>query len=89
MDRWDYYGERMDEGMQQMSTDEEEVIKLCKDISIYKSSGIDGLSSRICKDAFLVLSYQLTYLLNCSLSFVHLQRLLTFVKCSTQWTLQF
>ena len=51
-----------------MVADEEEVVKLCKDINVYKSSGIDGLSSRICKDAFLVLSNQLTYLLNCSLS---------------------
>ena len=66
-DRWYYYGDRVDEGMQQMETEEEEVIKLCKDIIIYKSSGIDGLSARVCKDAFLVLLHQLTYLLNCSL----------------------
>ena len=67
-EKWYYYGERMDVGMQQMETDEEEVFNLCKGINIYKSSGIDGLSSRICKDAFLALSHQLTYLLNCSLS---------------------
>ena len=67
-DRWEYYGRRSDEGMQQMVTDEEEIIKLCKDINIYKSSGIEELSSRICKDAFLVLSQQMTHLFKCSLS---------------------
>ena len=67
-DRWEYYGKRSDDGIQPMVTDEEEIIKLCKDINIYKSSGIEGLSSRICKDAFLVLSQQMTHLFNCSLS---------------------
>ena len=66
-EKWYYQGDRVDEEMQQMDTDEVEVVKLCKDINIYKSSGTDGLSSRVCKDAFLVLSHQLTYLLNCSL----------------------
>ena len=66
--KWNYYGERVDEDIQQISTDREEVIKLCKEINMYKSSGIDELSSRICKDAFLAIPDQLTYLFNCSLS---------------------
>ena len=32
-----------------------------------KSSGFDDISARLCKDAFLVLSTQLTYMFNCSL----------------------
>ena len=45
----------------------EEVIKLCKDIAPMKSSGLDEISSKICKDAFLVLSEQLVYIFNTSL----------------------
>ena len=33
-----------------------------------KSSGIDELSSRLCKDAFLALEPQLVHLFNCSLT---------------------
>ena len=33
-----------------------------------KASGMDKLSSRVCKDAFMILGNQLTHLFNCSLS---------------------
>ena len=49
-------------------TDFEEVHNLCKEINISKSSSIDLLSSRVLKDAFLVLTLQLVYLFNLSLS---------------------
>ena len=65
--QWSYFGETVEDSIGEMRTDTEEVRNLCKDIETLKSSGIDELSSRICKDAFLVLSDQLTFLFNCSL----------------------
>ena len=66
--RWLFHGERIMEDIQPFTTDIEEVISLCKEIETYKSSGLEKLSSKICKDAFMALSPQLTYLFNCSLS---------------------
>ena len=43
---------------------EREIKKLVNEICITKSSAIDDLSSRIIKDAFQVLSFELTYLFN-------------------------
>ena len=51
-----------------ISTDFEEVHNLCKEINVTKSSAINLLSSKILKDAFLVLTLQLVYLFNLSLS---------------------
>ena len=48
-------------------TDFEEVHTLCKEINTSKSSAIDLLSTKILKDAFLVLTLQLVYLFNLSL----------------------
>ena len=53
--------------MHGFNTDQDEVLKLCKEIEIMKSSGMDKISGRICKDAFVVLSNQLTHLFNSSL----------------------
>ena len=64
---WRYYGEMLQESIRDFSTNLEEVKVLCKDINIMKSSGIDILSSRLCKDAFMVLGLQLVHLFNCSL----------------------
>ena len=50
-----------------MFTDREEVIKLCKSIKTLKSSGFDDISSRICRDAFLVITEEITFIFNCSL----------------------
>ena len=51
----------------EVHTDFEEVYSLCKEINISKSSSIETLSSKIIKDAFLVLILQLVYLFNLSL----------------------
>ena len=48
--------------------DFEEVHSLCKEINTSKYSSVDMLASRILKDAFLVLTLQLVYLFNISLS---------------------
>ena len=66
-DDWSYYGERVNENMETPITDEAEVVKICREIKVMKSSGMAKLSSKICKDAFLALSTQLTHLFNCSL----------------------
>ena len=63
---WEYYGETV-QGLAENITTVEEVSKLCKGIEVMKASGMDLLSAKICKDAFLVLVHQLTYLFNCSL----------------------
>ena len=65
---WRYYGETLQRGIENMVTNIEEVHKLCKGINTMKSSGIDVLSSRLCKDAFMALEAQLVYLFTCSLA---------------------
>ena len=57
----------MEESIGDFQTNTEEVIRLLKDINALKSSGIDKIASRLCKDAFMVLPDQLTHLFNCSL----------------------
>ena len=49
-----------------VSTDE--VLKVCKAIDISKSSAVDGLSSKILKDAFVAIVHKLTRLFNLSLT---------------------
>ena len=66
-DKWNYYGERNPNSIAPLATTIEEVIGICREIDIMKSSGMDKLSSRICKDAFLALSEQLVFLFNCSM----------------------
>ena len=66
--RWEYFGETVEQSIDSFNTNLEEVNKLCKDINIMKSSGIDEISSRLCKDAFMVLGHQLVHIFNCSLS---------------------
>ena len=66
---WEFSGEKVqDSEITSIHTDFEEVFNLCKEMNISKSSAIDLLSSRIIKDAFLVLILQLVYLFNLSLS---------------------
>ena len=65
--RWKYFGVELEDSIEGISTNVDEVIELCKGIETMKSSGFDKLSSRICKDAFLVLIDQLVHLFNCSL----------------------
>ena len=65
---WRYYGDISQNSIDRPITNAEEVHKLCKEINPMKSSGMDELSSKLCKDAFLVLSEQLAHLFNCSLN---------------------
>ena len=67
-DDWSYYGDTLNISIDPFLTNKDEVLKLCKDINPMKSSGMDCLSSRICKDAFMVLGDQLVHLFNSSLS---------------------
>ena len=62
------YPPNNDTEISEIHTDFEEVRTLCKEINTSKSSALDLLSSRILKDAFLVLGLQLVYLFNLSLS---------------------
>ena len=64
---WSFFGNCSDIEMEGIQTDIEEVIELCKNIETFKSSGLDDVSSRICKDAFMVVAEQLTYIFNVSL----------------------
>ena len=64
---WVYHGEEVVDELHDIETDEVEVRRLCKEIKPMKSSGIDKLSSRICKDAFTVLVDKLVHIFNCSL----------------------
>ena len=66
--RWEYFGVTVQDNIQGFGTELAEVTALCKQINTMKSSGIDELSSRLCKDAFMVLGRQLVHLFNCSLS---------------------
>ena len=61
-------GERVDVHCPPMSTDFEQVLKLCREIKVTKSSGLCNVASRICKDAFVVIVPQLVYLFNLSLA---------------------
>ena len=50
--QWKYYGVRVDHDMPQIQTDVEEVINLCREIEILKSSGIEEISFRLCKEGY-------------------------------------
>ena len=48
-------------------TNSDDVRKLVKQICLFKASGIDHLSTKVLKDAFLILTDQITYMFNLSL----------------------
>ena len=48
-------------------TNSDDVRKLVKQICLFKASGIDHLSTKVLKDAFLMLTDQITYMFNLSL----------------------
>ena len=64
---WVYFGDRLQNSLEHIQTDVDEVVELLKEIEYLKSSGLEEISSRICKDAFLVLHDHLTHIFNCSL----------------------
>ena len=45
----------------------DDVHKLVKQICLFKASGIDNLSTKVLKDAFFILTDQITYMFNLSL----------------------
>ena len=67
-DQWVYYGDVNEHVLPDFETDFDEVHKLCKEINTMKSSGMDEISARVCKDAFLILADKLVHIFNCSLS---------------------
>ena len=66
--RWFSDGENNRKLLGDCLTNFDQVRTLVKDINVCKSSGLDGISSRVLRDALLVLVPQLVYLLNLSLS---------------------
>ena len=64
--RWDYTGVNTDKTLANIRTNIDEVMKLCNDINIDKSSSILNLSSEILRDAFLALPEKLVELFNLS-----------------------
>ena len=63
---WNYDGIEADIILGDMHTDVPEIIKLCKEININKSSSINHLSSEIIRDAFLAVPAKVVELFNLS-----------------------
>ena len=63
---WSFKGTEPDSTLEDITTDVDEVLKLCKGININKSSGINHLSSEIIRDAFLVSPNKVVELFNLS-----------------------
>ena len=63
---WKFNGHHTDLLLDDISTNIEEVTKLCNNININKSSCIENLSAEILRDAFLAISEKITELFNCS-----------------------
>ena len=67
-DPWKFFGSVSNESCPDISTDYEQVLNLCKEINVVKSSGFGDIASKVFKHAFMVLIPQLVYLFNLSLS---------------------
>ena len=65
---WSFMGQVNQEVLNDVHTDYEEVYKLCKEINVTKSAGLQNMSTKFLKDAFIVLVPQLVYLFNLSLA---------------------
>ena len=64
--RWEYNGVQTNKTLPNFETNLDEVIKLCKEININKSSSIDNLSSEILRDAFMAIPEKVVELFNLS-----------------------
>ena len=64
--RWDYNGVRTDKTLTHIMTNLDEIVKLCKEININKSSSIENLSSEILRDAFMAIPENIVELFNLS-----------------------
>ena len=65
---WTYTGEEYLNNIPNIVTDEDEILKLAKDIDVNKSSAIEYISSRIIKDVFITIPVIIAKLYNTSLS---------------------
>ena len=65
---WVFHGQQIDEECPSLITNFEQVRRLCREINTMKSSGLPDCSSRVYKDAFMVIIPQLVYLFNLSFS---------------------
>ena len=61
---WNYEGHTCDHALSDITTSQEEVIKICKKIIINKSSCVKDLSGEILRDAFLAIPEKLCMLFN-------------------------
>ena len=64
---WTYNGIQIETDINDIVTDEEEILKLCKAIDTAKTSAIENLSSMVIKDAFCAIPHIISRLLNLSL----------------------
>ena len=65
-EKWDYNGSSTNSQLDDIQTNIDEVIKLCNNININKSSCIENLSAEVLRDAFLAIPDKVTELFNCS-----------------------
>ena len=63
---WDFHGHVSGIECPEFNTDFEEVLQLCKEINISKSSGVKDIAAKVFKSAFMVLIPQLVYMFNLS-----------------------
>ena len=63
---WNYNGIETDIILEDIHTDIIEILSLCKDINVNKSSSINNLSSEIIRDAFMVVPMKVVELFNLS-----------------------
>ena len=64
---WEYHGLRYNNNFNLTRTTVREVTQLVKEINIAKSSAVNNVSSRVLKEAWMVLSHQLTHIFNLSI----------------------
>ena len=64
---WTYNGLQIETNINDIVTDEEEILKLCKAIDTAKTSAIENLSSMVIKDAFCAIPHIISRLMNLSL----------------------
>ena len=67
-ERWSFHGEEIEDSCPKFETSFEQVRRLCREIKIVKSSGFSDISTKVFKDAFLVIIPQLVYMFNLSFS---------------------
>ena len=63
---WKFRGNICENNIENISTNVDEIIRLCNDINIYKASCIEHISSQILRDAFLAVPTKVVEIFNCS-----------------------